>query len=328
MQGYYLLPVKRAKKHASDEHHGGMWKVAYADFVTAMMAFFLLLWLIDVTTPEQKKGLAAYFTPTIGLKDSMGIGFRGGRKPSLDPGQAANDLTAPGLVVGQLAQGPIPAPPDAHPKNPDPDAESTSNDQKAKEDGTDNEHFKNTAQEIKQELERDLKVYKNDVVIQDTLEGLKIDIIDDAKKPMFLPDSATLTDGGKKILDSMANIIAKTPNNITINGHTAAGSDTTNPQYTNWELSSDRAHAARRFLITTQVERERVVKIVGFADRDPLEADDPASARNRRITIILMRGSYYRDPHAAPKARDLISVSDARAKKHSAGEDGFIPAGN
>src|SRR5215475_8678814 len=102
-EGLRPIIVKKIKKGGGG-HHGGAWKVAYADFVTAMMAFFLLLWLLNVTSPEQKMGLAEYFTPTIGIKDSMGIGFKGGLKPS-EAGRSKNDLTAVGLVAGAIKQG-------------------------------------------------------------------------------------------------------------------------------------------------------------------------------------------------------------------------------
>ncbi|MDE3059888.1 MAG: flagellar motor protein MotB [Pseudomonadota bacterium] len=315
--------IKRIKKGGGG-HHGGAWKVAYADFVTAMMAFFLLLWLINVTTPAQKMGLAEYFTPTMGVKDAMGIGFKGGKTPSTVTGRSNTDLSAPGLVEGQIKQGPVPVAPDvSKPVKADPDAESTSNDQKAKQDGQDVEssedgdQLKVAEQDIKQSLEQDqdLKDFKNNVVVQDTPEGLKIDMIDDEKKPMFIPGGAVLTDGGKKVLDAMANIISKTPNNITINGHTDANAASGNPQYTNWELSADRANAARRFLSTTQLERGRVMKIVALADRELLVPEEPTSPRNRRVTIILMRGSYFRDPKAAPTTRAILSVPDAKVKE-------------
>src|ERR1700733_14160991 len=103
--------IKKIKKVTGGGHHGGAWKVAYADFVTAMMAFFLLLWLINVTTPAQKMGLAEYFTPTIGVKDSMGIGFKGGKKPTPDVGRSNTDMNAVGLVQGQIKQGPLPQAP-------------------------------------------------------------------------------------------------------------------------------------------------------------------------------------------------------------------------
>ncbi len=326
--------IKKIKKVSGGGHHGGAWKVAYADFVTAMMAFFLLLWLLSVTTPAQRMGLAEYFTPTIGIKDSMGIGFKGGKTPSVVTGRSNTDLNAVGLVEGQIKQGPVPTAPDVSaPAKPDPDAESTSNDRKAKEDGQDSQgkedanQLKEAAQDVKQSVEQDpdLKDFKNNIMVQDTPEGLKIDMIDDQKKPMFLPGGAVLTDAGKKVLDSMANIIIKTPNNIVITGHTDAGV-ATNPQYTNWELSADRANAVRRFLVTTQLERERVMKVVGLADRELLTPEDPSSPRNRRVTILLMRGSYFRDPKAAPTGRALLSVPDAKIKKDEPKQEMPAPA--
>jgi chemotaxis protein MotB len=322
--------IKKIKKGGHGGHHGGAWKVAYADFVTAMMAFFLLLWLINVTTPAQKMGLAEFFTPTMGIKDSMGIGFKGGKKASPDVGRANTDLNAVGLVEGQIHQGPVSAAPDpTTPAKPDPDAESTSNDKKAKEDGNDPdgqdaEALKAAAADVKQALEQDptLESYKNNVVVQDAPEGLKIDMIDDEKVPMFIPGGAVLTDTGKKVLDSMANIIVKTPNNVSINGHTDASGATSSPQYTNWELSADRANAARRFFVTTQLQPERVQKVAGLADRDLLTPQEPASPRNRRITVILLRGSYFRDPKTMPTTRALLSVPDAKIKVDAPKKDG------
>jgi chemotaxis protein MotB len=317
--------IKKIKK-ISGGHHGGAWKVAYADFVTAMMAFFLLLWLINVTTPAQKMGLAEYFTPTIGIKDSMGIGFKGGKTPSTNAGRANTDLSAPGLVEGQIKQGPVQAAPDvSKPAKPDPDAENTSTGKKARingqdspesVDGEDADMMKATVLDIKQSLEKDpdLRDFKNNIIVEEVPEGLKIDMIDDQKTPMFLPGSATLTDTGKKVIDSMANIIAKTPNNIVLNGHTDAGKATV-PQYTNWELSADRANAVRRFLMTTQLEHDRVLKVVGYADKQLLTPEDPANSRNRRVTIILVRGSYFRDPKVSPAERSMLSLPNAEVKK-------------
>ncbi|MFN9109803.1 MAG: flagellar motor protein MotB, partial [Bacteroidota bacterium] len=313
------IVIKRIKK-GGHGHHGGAWKVAYADFVTAMMAFFLLLWLLNTTTPEQKMGLAEFFTPTIGIKDSMGIGFKGGIKQS-EEGRSKNDLTAVGLVVGQTKQGPQPGPPSPDTAEPDENAEDSgrANNKASDEDA---DQFSNTTQEIKQALQQDetLKEYQNNVVIQETPEGLKIDVIDDPKKPMFVPGGAVLTDTGKKILDSMAAMIIKTPNNITINGHTDAAGATQNPQYTIWELSADRALAARRFLGTTQLEAERVTRIVAMADKELLVPQEPTSPRNRRITIFLQRASYFRDPKLVPTTRTLLTVPDAKIKSPEAND--------
>ncbi|MGE0754613.1 MAG: flagellar motor protein MotB [Alphaproteobacteria bacterium] len=320
--------VKKIKKVAGG-HHGGAWKVAYADFVTAMMAFFLLLWLLASTSPQQKAGIAEHFTPTIGLKDSKGIGFQGGLK-SGPKGQSKQDLTAPGLVAGQVQQGEVAkAPQDeiAHEKKDATDAYKEAEnvpkeveEASKKEEGQGNEDtqtFKKTFDEVKQVLQenKDLEEYKNNIIVQDTPEGLKIDLIDDRKKPMFMPGRAVLTDVGKKVLDSMVNIIIKTPNNIAIHGHTDAQQAVANPLYTNWELSADRSNAARRFLSSTQLQQERVVKVIGNADRELLVPDEPHNPRNRRITILLMRGSYFRDPKIAPTQRNIITVPEAQRKR-------------
>jgi len=305
-------------------HHGGAWKVAYADFVTAMMAFFLLLWLLNTTTPEEKLGLADYFTPTIGIKDAKGIGFKGGRTAN-KKGTSLNNLSAPGIVVGQVQQGPVSqAPTDA--KEADPDAESTSAGGKKEEGGDDGssesnseaEAFKVASDEIKQALndDPDVQQFKNNVKVEETTEGMKINLIDDPKKEMFVAGGATLTPAGKKVLDNMATIITRTPNQIVIMGHTDASGPTTNPSYTNWELSSDRANAARRALVATSVEPERIAKVMGMADRDLLFPNDPSNPRNRRITIVLLRGSYFHDPKADGIAgRSILSAPDVKLKK-------------
>ncbi len=307
--------IKKIKKGGGG-HHGGAWKVPYADFVTAMMAFFLLLWLLSVTTPEQKMGLAEYFTPTIGIKDSMGIGQKGGLHSS-EAGKSKNDLTEVGLVVGQVKQGDVAAAPNAQKGENDPNAEDMSKNEKVADTTEDADEMQGAAQDIKQALDTDeeLKEYKNNVVIQDTPEGLKIDMIDDAKKPMFVPGGAVLTDTGKKVLDTMARMVSKTPNNISIKGHTDSPSSTDNPQYSIWELSADRANSSRRMLATTQLEPERVVKIEALADKELLVPSEPTNPRNRRVTITILRGSYFRDPKAMPTTRSLLSVPDAKIKK-------------
>jgi chemotaxis protein MotB len=156
---------------------------------------------------------------------------------------------------------------------------------------------------------------KNSIQIEQTPEGLKIDLVDDPKKPMFSSGGAVLTEDGKKVLDSMANIISKTPNQITIIGNTDAEGPSANSRYTIWELSADRANAARRALVTTQLGSERVAKVVGLADRQLLVKEEPTNPRNRRVTVILMRGSYARDPNKVqPSGRAILSVGDAQIK--------------
>ncbi len=316
--------IKRIKK-GGHGHHGGAWKVAYADFVTAMMAFFLLLWLLNVTSPETRAGIADYFTPTIGIKDSKGIGFQGGAS-NTEKGISKSELAPVGIVVGQVKQGPAPETPTEVVK-PDENAESTA--AMAKQENTeDAEEFKQANEQINQSLQEDpeLKDLKDSVVTQETPEGMKIDMIDDAKKPMFVPGGATLTDVGKKVLDSMANIVSRMPNNITIIGHTDTSGATVNPNYTKWELSADRALASRRFLSTTQLEPDRVARIIAMGDKELLVPQEPTSPRNRRVTIIVMRGSYFRDPKTAPTTRTLLSVPNSVPKKEEEKKPDAAPA--
>ncbi|MEZ5691235.1 MAG: flagellar motor protein MotB [Rickettsiales bacterium] len=315
--------VKKIKK-IEGGHHGGAWKVAYADFVTAMMAFFLLMWLLSVTSSEQKQGLAEYFTPTIGIRDSMGVGLKGGLKSS-EEGSSRNDLVKVGLVAGQVKQGDIAGVPNNVDGKSSPEAEDAVKKEESKENEKDKEsdrQIQEVMEEIRSELEQDeFKDIKNSILMQETPEGLKINMIDDAKNPMFVPGSATLTGMGKKILDGMARMVAKTPNNISIKGHTDTPSSETNPQYTVWELSADRANAARRMLITTQLEPERVVKVEALADKELLVPQEPSNPRNRRITILILKDSYFKDPKAMPTTRSLLSVPDAKIIKKEPKKD-------
>lgn len=314
--------VKRIKK-GGHAHHGGAWKVAYADFVTAMMAFFLLLWLLSVTTQDQRKAVADYFTPTIGIKDSKGIGVQGGKAPG-PKGTSNNNLTAVGIVAGQVQQGPVAREPNDATKN-DKEAENAAKETKSaadsqgENDNQDSEQFQLAEDEIKQAMESnpDLQQFKNSVQVEISNEGMKINLIDDPKKSMFSPGGAQLTEDGRKAVDAMANIVAKTPNEITIIGHTdAAPTSSANQRYSNWELSADRANAVRRALVTTQIEPERVMKIIGMADRELLNKDEPNNPRNRRVTIVLIRGSYFRDPSkVVPAGRSIISVPEPQVKQ-------------
>ena len=287
--------IKKIKK-GGDGHHGGAWKVAYADFVTAMMAFFLLLWLLSATSESTKEGIAEYFTPTIGLVDAMGIGFRGGERPTED-GRDKDELTPPGITIGRPQQGPV---------ADNPKEALIEADKEAK-------LFEKAEEAIKKAFEEDpnLRELRDQIIVEQTPEGLKIDIIDDDKKEMFQPGTATLNDYGQRILRSLLKVIEQMPNMISITGHTDATPFARKDGYTNWELSSDRANAARRYLLSQGMNKDRTGKIVGRADQELLTPLDPTSARNRRITIILLRGSHLAMPmDLLPAPRPLLSVPD------------------
>lgn len=286
--------IKKIKKghHA---HHGGAWKVAYADFVTAMMAFFLMLWLLASASDAQLEGLAEYFTPTIGVKDSMGIGFKGGETPEED-GTKRSDLSPPGIIVGQPPQGITPE---------DPIRDTLIEAEK------DAKLFQQAEEAVKQAFESDpnLRDFSENIIIEQSPEGLKIDITDSDKHPMFETGRTNLTDYGKRTLSKMYQVLKDTPNFISVTGHTDATPFGNNKEYTNWELSADRANAARRYLVSLGMDAERPKKVVGMADAELLLPEQPKSPRNRRITIILLRGAYLSlEPAHVPATRDLLSV--------------------
>lgn len=285
-------------------HHGGAWKVAYADFVTAMMAFFLLLWLLSTTSEAQKEAIADYFTPTIGLKDSMGIGFEGGETPSED-GVKKSDLMPPGVVVGQVQPGPTPNTPKDTMIESDKDAKL----------------FEKAEEAVKQAIESDpnMRDLSDNIIVEQSPEGLKIQIMDSDKKTMYEPGTATLTEYGRTILTAMNKVIAAMPNHISVSGHTDSSAYSKGANYTNWELSADRANAARRFLVSDGMVSERIGKVVGLADRELLLPQEPRSEKNRRVTLILLRGNYMTSsPIAQPAPRQILTTprdSDINAFK-------------
>jgi chemotaxis protein MotB len=286
--------IKKIKK-GGHGHHGGAWKVAYADFVTAMMAFFLLMWLINVSTDEQKEGIAEYFMPTFGVKGEVGNDKSGGR--SAIEGNRENEKSPPGIVVGQVPQGETPEKPET---------------QAQIQNEEDAQNFEDAKQEVKQAFEEDpnFRDFRDNIIVEQNPEGLKLQITDSDKYPMFDASSANLSQFGEQIMLRMAEVIKKMPNRISITGHTDATNYAPTENYTAWELSTDRANAARRFLIGKgDIGLTRVFKVQGMADQDLLLPNQPESPRNRRVTIILLRNSYLnlgKDDQSAP--RGLLTV--------------------
>ncbi len=277
--------VKKINKVAGG-HHGGAWKVAYADFVTAMMAFFLLLWLLSTSSKETLAGLSEYFTPTQGVKDSQGIGFEGGATPTTK-GISKSMLSQPGLVSGRTPTGMVA-------DNPDNQAQEQSD--------KDDNLFKQGGDAVTQAFKQDPNVnqYADNVMVSQTPEGLRIDIMDSDKYAMFEKASATLTEHGRLILAKMAQILVKMPNFMAIYGHTdASPAETGRADYTNWELSADRAQTARRFLTKSGIEAERTKKVVGMADRELYTPNEPRGPKNRRIALVMLRGSHILIPDGA-----------------------------
>lgn len=317
--------IKKIKKSGGG-HHGGAWKVAYADFVTAMMAFFLLLWLLSSASEEQKMGIAEYFTPTTGITGGMGTGTKGGQSAAPE-GSKKSDLTDPGIVVGRLPQGPDSADPSkkisevAVDNNTGKQVVSASLDETAEEENPDDSDPK-ASQEDSAEFKRieeemmnaiasspKLKDMQDNVVITHTPEGLKIDIVDDQDRAMFGDTDANMTQSGEEVMQAIIGVIANTNNKISLSGHTNA-----KPFYgangdTNWELSADRANASRRFITKSGISSNRIAKVEGFAGEQLLVPGEPNSPRNRRISLVLMRGQHIKSA-PKPASRGLLSVPD------------------
>jgi chemotaxis protein MotB len=278
---------------------GGAWKVAYADFVTAMMAFFLLLWLLATASEEQKEGLAEYFTPTIGIRDSAGIGFEGGTTKVTVDGNAKNDSAPPNMIVGQTQEGIV--------DNIEKESPVEGDDE--------SQMFEDAKKEIAQAIESDptLREFTENILMEQTPEGLKIEIRDSDKNTMFRAGSDDLSDAGRRLLKAMVPTLRKVPNHLSLNGHTdALAYEGAQKDYSNWELSADRALAARRYFLTQEMGKERVKKIVAHGSQELSLPDDPTSAINRRIEIILLRGSHMSLlPQSQVAPRSLLSVPNA-----------------
>jgi chemotaxis protein MotB len=258
-------------------HHGGAWKVAYADFVTAMMAFFLLLWLLNSTPSDKLSGIAQYFEPTIGISGQKGIGFEGGKSQNKD-GISTYDKEQ-GVKYGVMKKGEIIAAPQK--------GDTVSNEE------MENERFTLVEGELKKVIMSDAELaqFQDAISFDVTPEGLQIKITDQDKYPMFQAGSANLNSYTKNVITKIVGLIKYSPNFLQISGHTDSDTTGMNSDYGNWELSADRANSARRFMIDQGVPQDQIARVVGRADAEPLDQDNPNSPRNRRITITLLRNS-------------------------------------
>jgi chemotaxis protein MotB len=268
------IVVKRVKKHAAG-NHGGAWKIAYADFVTAMMAFFLLMWLLGTASAGDLKGISEYFqTP---LKVALMGGSSSGDRSSLIKG-GGRDLTR---TEGQVATGEI-------------RQDKKVVDLKAAEAELAHKEklkLRDLQDRIERAIESNpaLKPFRKQMLLDLTTEGLRIQIVDEYNRPMFASGSAQLQPYTRDILREIGKGLNDVPNRISISGHTDAlaysGGD---KGYSNWELSADRANAARRELISGGLQENRVLRVEGLSSAVLFDADNPLNPINRRISIIVM----------------------------------------
>ncbi|MFZ4070381.1 MAG: flagellar motor protein MotB [Caulobacterales bacterium] len=280
--------IKRIKK-AGHGHHGGAWKVAYADFVTAMMAFFLLMWLINTTSPEQKRGIADFFAPAAVSQSTSGAGGILAGTALAEEG-VQHGLGAPMAASAQSIQADKPmkdSPEDGKDSVSEPSAAAVAQAKAMREDS----EFSRAEMSIRQAIEDqpDLAELSKQVIMEKTPEGLRIQLVDQEGRSMFDPGQTRPNARAERLLNLVANTINNLPNRVTISGHTDMDPPKVRAGYTNWELSADRANAARRVLQARGVTADRIYQVSGKADSEPLFPDDPTMPGNRRISITLLR---------------------------------------
>ena len=267
--------VRRVKKIQGGGHHGGSWKVAYADFVTAMMAFFMVMWLVGALTTKQREAVSDYFknpSPIAGNSPAPSPGMNG-------PGGASNSMIKLGGTM-ELPKGP------GAEFTRDPADQKSEADKKRQE----RERLEQLMQDLKEAIAKSqaLEPFKDQLLLDITPEGLRIQIVDKQNRPMFDLGSAKLMPYTSEILHEIAVFVNRVPNRVSIAGHTDTASYASRIGYSNWELSADRANAARRALLEGGMEQAKIARVVGFGDAVLFDKKDPLNPVNRRISIVVM----------------------------------------
>ncbi len=338
-----VIIVKKRKKGGHEGHHGSAWKVAYADFVTAMMAFFLLLWLLNVTTDEQRRGVADYFDPSSVARSSSGAGGVLGGLTIGSPGQMSSPSARfsthrhipgrPEPVEGsnRIDAGSADESSDAavdggqHAGQPHPLAGSdgadaggatgpiTAGQLAAARAAEEQRQFEAAAEALRQAIQSvpNLQELAQSLILDQTPEGLRIQIVDQERLSMFPIGSAQLLDRTRQLMGLVAQAVGRLPNRVSISGHTDSTPYANVEQYDNWDLSSARANASRRALIAAGIEPERIATIVGLADTQPFFPEDPRNPRNRRISIVLLREAPPPDDGTAISSPDAPAAPPA-----------------
>jgi chemotaxis protein MotB len=290
--------IKKIKKGGHGGHHGGAWKVAYADFVTAMMAFFLLMWLINTTSPEQKRGIADYFAPaSVSASTSGSGGILAGTSLGTE------GVKGEGTVKVLEKQAPDP------PKNVIDQGASSKQAASTIENATEQslrdalkkreeQSFQSAEQSLRQAMQNmpELAELSKQILVDQTPEGLRIQLIDQEGRSMFDQGSSKPNDRARVLLRAVSKVITQLPNRITITGHTSVSADGGQPE-ADWPLSFGRANSSREILKQAGVPADRFARTSGAAATEPLYPDDPTLAGNRRIAIVLLREAPVLPPN-------------------------------
>ncbi len=278
-------------------HHGGSWKVAYADFTTSMMAFFLVMWLVN-QSPAVKENVAGYFQdPT---------GFKKGGSSSILPkqGNSIIEMKSKNSMTKELSRKQM---------------EIEARKQLAR-----------AATEIMDALQKDqtFSTLKNQIEVQMTAEGLRIQLLDSSGETFFEKGSADLKPNTKLLLSVIAQQLGKLPNKIIIEGHTDNFQYAQNANYTNWELSADRCNSARRYMTGNGLNYSQISEVRGFADTEPRISGRPSDPRNRRISIIVVNdfsGLNYLDKNVVLDESDTVDANPAPQTETPANNEAGIP---
>ncbi len=273
--------IKRKKVYKGGGHHGGAWKVAYADFVTAMMAFFLLMWLLNATTEEQRKGIADYFNPTIPISRISGGGSDG-----LNGSSIFSEQTYAKMGTGANRQETVENPAYGDGKTKDSLEQTSDADTLAKQ--AEEKQIANELQGLKETLSEESRQLSEHLMIKMSPEGIVLEITDSESTPLFPLGRSEPSDTMVQLIDVVAESFAEFDNDIKIVGHTDSHRYRNGAVYDNWNLSADRANAARRLLSRANIPSDRIREVSGKADTDPLVAGDPQAAQNRRISITIL----------------------------------------
>lgn len=268
--------IKRVKKKAHD-FHGGSWKVAFADFATAMMAFFLLLWLMGNTTEEEQTAISGYFNDPSGFQD----------KTSSSPSVIGEGGANSSVIELKNVQ----------PETLEVEKDLTEDELARKAEASEIAKLELLKQELESLVDNSdiFDQFKDQVIIDITPAGLRIQIVDKDKRPMFDSGSPELKYYSKPILHGLAGVLKQVPNKLSITGHTDATPYTERENYGNWELSSDRANSARRELQTGGINENKIARVEGFSSSILFDKQKPYNPINRRIAIIVLKRSAAED---------------------------------
>ncbi|AZY49052.1 flagellar motor protein MotB [Bordetella avium] len=284
--------VVRRKRSSAKAHHGGSWKIAYADFITAMMAFFLVMWLVSIVPREELKGIADYFR--MPLRVALTGGPNSSAETSAIPGGGSDPLRSKGEV--RRADGNrVEAQPDA--------------------DRRDRHRLESLKRRLEAVIDNSpvLKNFRPQLLIDLTTEGLRIQIVDSQNRPMFATGSAQVQPYMRDILRELGPVLNDLPNKVSISGHTDATQYARRERaYSNWELSTDRANASRQELVAGGMTEGKVMRIQGLASSMSIVKDDPYAAVNRRISLVVLNEKTQRRIEAENAAAADVSSRDAQ----------------